>query len=58
MKRFSRRVALGGIATLSMLRPTYAGTPEKFSVEADEGGIALARYAAGRIEKRAGVLMG
>jgi carboxymethylenebutenolidase len=48
---------LGGIATLSMLRPTYAGTPEKFSVEADEGEIALARCAADCAGKRAGVLI-
>jgi carboxymethylenebutenolidase len=57
MKRVSRRVVLGGIATLSMLRPTHAGTPEKFSVEADEGGIALDRYAADGVGKRAGVLI-
>jgi hypothetical protein len=58
MKRLSHRVVLGGIATLSMLRPIHAGTPEKFSVEVDEGEIALARDAADRIGKRAGVLMG
>jgi carboxymethylenebutenolidase len=57
MQSVSRRVVLGGIAALSMVHPTYAGIPEEFSVEADEGGVALARYAADRVGKRASVLV-
>jgi hypothetical protein len=57
VNRVNRRGVLGGIAALAMVRPSHAGTPEEFSVEAEEGSVALARYAADRVGKRAGVLV-
>ncbi len=57
MQTVNRRVVLGGIAALSMGRATYAGTPEDFSVEADEGRVALARYATDQAGKRPGVVV-
>jgi carboxymethylenebutenolidase len=57
MQRINRRVVLGGIAALAMIRPAHASTPEEFTVEADEGRIALTRYAADQVGKRAGVLV-
>jgi carboxymethylenebutenolidase len=57
MRKINRRVVLGGIAALAMVRPTDAKTPEEFSVEAEEGSLALTRYAADHVGKRAGVLV-
>jgi carboxymethylenebutenolidase len=57
MNGVNRRVVLGGIAALAMAAPAAAGAAEEFSVEAEEGSIALARYPAAHAGKRAGVLL-
>jgi carboxymethylenebutenolidase len=57
MNSVNRRVVLGGIAALAMTAPADAGAAEDISVEVEEGSVALARYAADRIGKRAGVLV-
>ena len=57
MQTVNRRVVLGGLAAFSIVRPTHAKTPEDFSVEADEGSVALVRYAADQAGKRAGIIV-
>jgi carboxymethylenebutenolidase len=57
MRSVNRRVVLGGIAALAMAASTDARTQEELSVETEEGRVALARYAADHIGKRAGVLV-
>jgi carboxymethylenebutenolidase len=62
MQRVNRRVVLGGMAALAMVRPADAKTPEELtpeelSVAADEGRVTLTRYAADHVGKRAGVLV-
>jgi carboxymethylenebutenolidase len=57
MQTVNRRVVLGGLAAFSISHPTHAETPENFSVEADEGSVALARYAADQAGKRAGIIV-
>jgi carboxymethylenebutenolidase len=57
MQSVNRRIVLGGMAAVAMVGPTNAKTPEEFSVEAEEGRVALTRYAADQVGKRAGVLV-
>jgi len=48
---------LGGIDPVAMVRPAYAETVEDFSVDAEEGSVAVTRYAAHQIGRRGGVLV-
>jgi carboxymethylenebutenolidase len=57
MRRINRRAVLGCAAILLVSGPAYAGKFEEFSAEADEGSVALTRYAADRAEKRPGVIV-
>jgi carboxymethylenebutenolidase len=57
MLRISRRLILAGTAALATVGPTAAGTPDELSVEAEDGGVRLTRYAADQAGKRAGVLV-
>jgi carboxymethylenebutenolidase len=57
MHKVNRRVVLSGIAALSTGHVATAATPEDFSVAADEGGVALTRYAADQAGRRAGVVI-
>jgi carboxymethylenebutenolidase len=57
MPTIDRRAALAGLALLSVCRPARAGIPEQLSIDADEGPVALTRYAAGQAGKRACVLL-
>jgi carboxymethylenebutenolidase len=57
MPTVDRRAAVAGLALLAMCYPARAGTPEQFSVDADEGPVALSRYAADQAGKRPGVLL-
>jgi carboxymethylenebutenolidase len=52
----NRRVALAGLALLIGF-PVRAATPEQLTVEAEEGRIALTRFAADRAGRRASVLL-
>jgi carboxymethylenebutenolidase len=53
----SRRSVLIGLTLVATSRPLYAGLPEKFSVEAREGGVALTRFGVERAGKRPGVVV-
>lgn len=53
----SRRAVLGGITTLVLPFSARAASPEQLSVDADEGSVALARYATDHAGKRAAVLV-
>jgi hypothetical protein len=44
----SRRSLLSGLVLAATSRPLFAEVAEKFTVEAKEGGMALARYEADR----------
>jgi carboxymethylenebutenolidase len=57
MHRIDRRAAIAGLALLSLCTPAGAATPEPLSVDADEGSVALTRYAADQTGKRPGVLL-
>jgi carboxymethylenebutenolidase len=57
MPAIDRRAALAGLALLSICAPARAATPEKLSVDADEGSVALTRYAADQAGKRPSVLL-
>ena len=57
MQQPNRRTVLGSIALFATVGPTAAGTPEQISLEAEEGGVTLTRYAADQVGKRAGVLV-
>jgi len=57
MQTVDRRAFLGAIATLPMLGSAQAGTTEELSVNAEEGSMALTRYAADRPGKRPCVLV-
>jgi carboxymethylenebutenolidase len=57
MQSVNRRVVLGGMAAVAMVGPTNAKTPEEFNVEAEEGRVALTRYPADHVGKRAAVLV-
>jgi carboxymethylenebutenolidase len=52
-----RRAAVAGLALLSLYRPARAATPEQLSIDADDGPVALTRYAAEQAGKRPGVIM-
>jgi len=52
-----RRAAVAGLALLSLCPPARAATPEQLSIDADEGPVALTRYAAEQAGKRASVLI-
>ena len=57
MDAISRRTALAGLALVAVGVPARAHTPEQITIDADEGSIALTRYAADRAGKRASVLL-
>ena len=57
MLMIDRRAALAGLALLPLGHPARAGTLQQFSIEADEGRIALTRYAANGAGKRACVIL-
>jgi hypothetical protein len=52
MQTISRRAVVSGLAVVALCRPARAGIPEQLSVDADEGPVALTRYAADRAAKR------
>jgi carboxymethylenebutenolidase len=52
-----RRAAVAGLALLSLCPPARAATPEQLSIDADEGPVALTRYAAEQAGKRPSVLV-
>lgn len=57
MATINRRAAVASLALLSLFYPARAGTPEQLKVEADEGGVALTRYAADRAGTRPSVVV-
>jgi carboxymethylenebutenolidase len=57
MRRINRRAVVSGLALLSACRPARAATPEQLRVDADEGPVALTRYAADQPGKRPSVLL-
>jgi carboxymethylenebutenolidase len=57
MPTIDRRAAVAGLALLSLCRPARAEAPEQFGVDAEEGRVALTRYAADRGGRRPGVLV-
>ena len=57
MDVINRRTAVAGLALLSICRPARAAPPEQLSVDADEGSVALTRYAADHAGRRASVLL-
>jgi carboxymethylenebutenolidase len=57
MQTINRRAVLGGIVALAIPVPGHAAAPEELSAEADEGSVALTRYAADRVGKRPAVLV-
>ena len=52
-----RRVVLVSIAALAAPFPAYSGSPEECNVNDDEGGAAIAQYAADRAGKRPAALV-
>jgi carboxymethylenebutenolidase len=52
-----RRAAVAGLALLLLYRPARAGVPEQLSIDADDGPVALTRYAADQAGKRPSVIM-
>jgi hypothetical protein len=46
MPVIDRRAVVAGLALLSLYRPARAATPEQLSIDADDGPVALSRYAA------------
>jgi carboxymethylenebutenolidase len=57
MQSINRRVVLGGLAAFSISHPSRAATAENLSVQADEESVALTRYAADQVGKRAGIVV-
>lgn len=57
MPTMDRRTALSGLVLLSLWYPARAGAPEQLSIDANEGSVALTRYAADRGGKRPSVLL-
>jgi carboxymethylenebutenolidase len=57
MPVIDRRAAIAGLALLSLCRPARAATPEQLSIDADDGPVALTRYAADQTGKRPSVIM-
>jgi carboxymethylenebutenolidase len=57
MPMIDRRAVIAGLALLAVCRPVSAATPESLSIDADDGPVALNRYAADRAGKRASVIM-
>jgi len=57
MQWITRRCALGGLAALSIGPLARAGTPDNISVTADDGPIAVDRYAADHGGKRPAVIV-
>jgi hypothetical protein len=57
MHTVSRRAMVAGLALLSVCAKARAGMAEQLNVSADEGNIALTRYAADRAGKRPTVLL-
>lgn len=56
MHAIDRRAAVAGLALLWLCPPARAATPEQLSIDADEGPVALTRYAAEQAGKRASLL--
>ena len=57
MPVIDRRAVVAGLALLSLCRPAHAATPEQLSIDADDGPVALTRYAADRAGRRPSVIM-
>jgi carboxymethylenebutenolidase len=57
MPMIDRRAVVAGLALLSLCRPARAATPEQLSIDADDGPVALIRYAADQAGKRPSVVM-
>jgi carboxymethylenebutenolidase len=57
MHTINRREAVAGLALLAVSGPARAGMPEQFSVEADEGSVALTRYPTDHAGRRPSVLL-
>ena len=57
MRTINRRVIVSGLALLSLCRPARAGIPEQLSIDAEEGRVALTRYAAEHVGSRPVVLL-
>jgi carboxymethylenebutenolidase len=57
MQMVNRRIVLGGLATLPIGRAVSAAAPENINVAAEDGNIAVERYAAAQAGKRAGVIV-
>jgi carboxymethylenebutenolidase len=57
MSTIDRRTLLAGFGLLSVGYPARAGMPEQLGVDADEGRVALTRYAADQAGKRPSVLL-
>jgi carboxymethylenebutenolidase len=57
MPVIDRRAVIAGLALLSLYRRARAATPEQLSTEADDGPVAVIRYAADQAGKRPGVIM-
>ena len=57
MPVIDRRAVLTGLALLSLCRPACAAAAEQLSVDADEGSVALSRYAGNRAGKRPAVML-
>ncbi|MBV8362413.1 MAG: hypothetical protein JO189_31440 [Deltaproteobacteria bacterium] len=57
MSGVHRRVVLVSIAALAAPFPAYSGSPEECNVNDDEGGAAIAQYAADRAGKRPAALV-
>jgi carboxymethylenebutenolidase len=57
MPLIDRRAAIAALALLAVCRPARAATPEQLSIDADDGPVALSRYAADRSGKRPSVVL-
>jgi carboxymethylenebutenolidase len=57
MHTINRREVVAGLALLAVSGPARAGMPEQLNVEADEGSVALTRYATDRAGRRPSVLL-
>src|SRR5262245_50618470 len=57
VRTVSRRIALASIAALALPFPANSASPEELNVAADEGGVAMTRYATDRIGNRPAVLV-
>jgi carboxymethylenebutenolidase len=57
MQKIDRRKVASGLALLAVCRPVCAAMPERLSIDADEGPVALTRYASDQTGKRPSVFL-